>query len=282
MSASSSVTSANQLELEQAQGFREKIVALSQDFLDAFGLTHVWVAKMYFDGRYLDLTNDISWKEKMVHHQFYPELLKHNIEPLKLQNSKPIFSGWQADSSSHLRVYSEIYNHGIKSGVSMTITCSDHVEHYSFGSDKEILVVNGNLPNHDELMMFYLYLRESILQDKELQNPILGDSGYRYSITPESPESKRYIAQIPSSFSFTCNNRTGKLSRQKIICLSLLAKGLGHKEIALLLNLSPRTVECYINQIKNQYGNPTTSKLLSTFNDSPLAGINPHMLHASK
>lgn len=279
---SSTIYSINKLELEQSRGLKDKITDHAQEFLNAFGLTHVWVAKMYFDGRYLDLTNDLSWKEKMVQHQFYSELWKYILEPLKLQQSKPIFSGWQAEYTSKPRVFSEIYDHGVKSAVSMTITCSDHVEHYSFGSNKEILVVNGNLPEQDELMMFYLYLRENILQDRKFQNPILGDSGYSFSLGKESNQSKKYSVPIPSSFSFSCNEKEGSLTQQQIVCLGLLARGYGVKDIAQRVELSPRTVESYIINIKRKYDNPSTAKLITTFNDSPLACVNPFMLQATK
>lgn len=272
------LTLINQLELEQARGLKDQVAGHAQDFLTAFGLTYVGVSKFYFNGRYLSLASDISWKEKMVHHGFYNDFIDH-IEPLRIHNSKPLFSMWQAESSSSDFILNEAFGHGFKSGFHMTTVCSDSIELYNFGSDKGIPEVCGILSNREELDMFCLYLKENTLQAKNLQNPVLGDIGRCFSLVSGTEKNTGYsVTPIPKSFSFDCNNRSGKLYRQQILCLGLLARGYGYKDIGKLVHLSPRTVQFYINNIKRQYNDPSTSYLITTFNKSPLAAVDPFML----
>ncbi len=52
------------------------------------------------------------------------------------------------------------------------------------------------------------------------------------------------------------------LSKRETECVTLLAKGNTAKEIAAQLNLSPRTIEHYIENVKNKLGVSTKSELL--------------------
>lgn len=280
--SASSLTSTNQLELDQARGLQQQVTSHTEDFLKTFGLTHTWIGKYYFNGRYVEVTNDLSWKGRMLEHDFYSDFVTDFIAPLMNQNSKSLFITWQTDLSSKIRLIHGIHDYGIFSGFNILKVYDNHVENYGFGSDKDILEVSCNLPNSEELEMFCLYVRECIWQTDTLKKPILGDTGKCFSVDANSLESKKYTVPIPKSFSFNCNNHTGKLSRQLLICLSLLARGYGHKDIARIMGLSPRTVEFYLHKIKRQYNNPSTSELITTFNNSPLAAVNPHMLHGTK
>lgn len=52
------------------------------------------------------------------------------------------------------------------------------------------------------------------------------------------------------------------LSKQQLICAKLLLKGMTAKEIANYLNLSPRTIESYIDVIKNKLGCHNKTELI--------------------
>lgn len=278
---SSSITKLNQLELEQARGLKAHLSDLSHEFLNAFDLTHIWVSRYYFDGRYVDITNDLSWKEKMLCHRFYNSFITNFVEPLCVQRSNSLFLTWQADLTSNIHLLRAALGHGILSGFNILKVNSDHIENYAFGSDKTILQVGSGLPSREELEMFCLYLKENILQTMHLKTPVLGNMKQHFSLLTSQLKSRKYSVPIPSSFSFHCNNKEGNLTQQQITCLGLLARGYGCKEIARIIELSPRTVESYISNIKRKYDNPSTAKLITTFNDSSLASVNPFMLHAT-
>lgn len=268
-------------EFEQAQGLLPRIIGHTEEFLKAFGLTHVWVSKFYFDGRYVDLTNDLTWKETLVSHKFYGSFIGDFLEPLKVQISKSLFMTMQAEANSNVHLIRKCFDHGILSGFNILKVCSDHVENYGFGSNKGISEVTGNLPSREELDMYCLYVRENIWQDNNLQNLILGETGQSFSLSPEPNDSKKYTAPIPKSFTFKCNNHEGRLSRKQLVYLGLFARGYEHKDISRIVGLSHRTVEFYIQKIKRQYNNPSISELVTSFHNSSLSSVDPHLLHST-
>lgn len=272
----------NHQELEQARGLAQHTTTHTAEFLKSFGLTHAWIGKYYFDGKYVEVTNDLAWKGQMLEHNFYDDFVTNFIAPLMNQKSKSLFLTWQSDLTSKIRLIHGIHDYGIFSGFNILKVCEDHVENYGFGSNKDILEVSCNLPSREELEMFCLYVKESIWQADMLKTPIRGEIGKHFTASAEVCDAKRYSAPIPKTFSFECNNKSGKLHRQQLICLGLLAKGYGYKDIARILDLSPRTVEGYIQKIKQQYNNPSTSELITTFNESSLASVNPYMLHRTR
>ncbi len=56
--------------------------------------------------------------------------------------------------------------------------------------------------------------------------------------------------------------RTIKLSQRQLDCINLLLTGATSKEIALQLNLSYRTVEDYINAVKQKFHARNKSELI--------------------
>ncbi len=58
---------------------------------------------------------------------------------------------------------------------------------------------------------------------------------------------------------------TIKLSEQQYKCLYFLSHGMTYKEIAIEMNISPRTVECYINLIRRKSNIQAKSRLVSFF-----------------
>lgn len=64
----------------------------------------------------------------------------------------------------------------------------------------------------------------------------------------------------PSNVLFNANK--GHITQQEKNCLHLLANGHTHKSIAKILNLSPRTVESYLNRVKARFALRCKSELL--------------------
>lgn len=278
MTCPTTLTSSNHRELNQARGLSQHLTNHTAEFLKAFGLTHAWIGKYYFDGRYVEVTNDLTWKEQMLEHNFYDDFVTNFIAPLLHQQSKNLFLTWQTDLSSKIGLIHGIHDYGIFSGFNIIRVYPDHVENYGFGSTHNIQSVSCLLPSREDLDMFCLYIRENIWLADNFKAPLLGNIGKSFSPTSFLGQPKGYRTSVPKTFSFECNNQTKNLSHQQIICLGLLAQGYGVKDIGRTMNLSPRTVEFYIAKLKYHFNDCSTSKLITTFNDSSLSCVNPHML----
>lgn len=67
----------------------------------------------------------------------------------------------------------------------------------------------------------------------------------------------------PRNYKITHFNETLKLTQRETECLFLLIRAKSAKEIALFLEISIRTVESYIEQIKNKMGVSTRSEIIT-------------------
>lgn len=88
--------------------------------------------------------------------------------------------------------------------------------------------------------------------------------------TPLRLGSNKIIGSTCAAFFLPDNTIVSKkyipiLSKQQNICLSLLAQGMTTKEIAKQMRLSPRTVDHYIETIKDKLNCNTRSKLIKIF-----------------
>lgn len=272
----SSLDTINKLELEQARSLSSHLHNLSNEYLEAYGLTHLWITKFYFDGRYLDITNDLSWKEIMMTNNHYNDFVKMCLEPLKPIASKSAFLMWGSHYTLSDELCDKVFQQGIHSKCDIITIHEDHIEIYGFGSSKSPLEFYAGLPSLTELEMFCLHLREGIFHDNTQQNLVLGNIGC--SFIPPQPFKGYSMVPVPNSFSLSCDGRKAKLSRRELVCLGLLASGYSQKEAAQIMNISPRTIESHFNNIKNKLNNPSKIQLITSFNRSSLGGVDPFLL----
>lgn len=266
----------NYLELEQSRGLKEHVFSLSDEFMRAFKLSHIWVSQNYFNGNYIQLTNDLSWKQIMVDNNYLADFSKKFYTNLKAKIQKPQFFMWQSQLSSRQDLMDKTYRYGLHSGFNIVIMQDDYLENYGFGSSLELMELMSILPAQDELEIFCIYLRECIFKTNFLHNSVMGNTGV--SFTPQNCEKKHARIPLPSTFSLQCNGLENKLSHRELICLGLLAQGYGQKDTAQLLNISYRTVEFHLAQVKLKFKNPSKSDLITTFRASPLGNIAPLFL----
>lgn len=268
--------SLNQQEFNFSSSFAHSLHQVSAHFMATFKLSHIFVGKSYFDGRYMDICNDQSWKKVMIIHDYYKNFAKSFMLSLKAHNRKPLFFTWQMDPNHPEPMLDHFRQHrGIISGFNIMIINEDHVENYGFGSSLPLSEVYNNLPCREELEMFCLYLREKILLARNLQKPVLGDTGQPFK--PQLTNTYNPLL-IPDSFSFVCNGIQSKLSRREVVCLGLIAWGYGQKDIAKIMSISPRTVEFHLTQIRAKFDAPPKATLLTAFGNSPLGNIDPFLL----
>ena len=70
------------------------------------------------------------------------------------------------------------------------------------------------------------------------------------------------------------------LSKQQYKCLYFLSRGMTYKEIAHEMELSPRTVECYVATIRKKTNLHSKSKLVAFFLDKYLGSKQEARLYA--
>jgi len=97
--------------------------------------------------------------------------------------------------------------------------------------------------------------------DMSYNNPVGKVKDFKFSIS-----SNKFILRT--------ENETIFVSKREWECLSQLAYGKTHKQIANILSISPRTVESYLNQIKDKTGVSYKSNLIDLFHkNTSLSGF---------
>ncbi len=109
----------------------------------------------------------------------------------------------------------------------------------------------------------YISIEEMSNSHNDIINPNLFSSN-SCSVDQE----KKLMNLIPSldKITLTINDKKVRISNREYCCLLFLTKGKSMKEIAQSLDLSPRTIECYIQNIKIKTGLSFKSELINLYN----------------
>jgi len=127
--------------------------------------------------------------------------------------------------------------------------------------------------NLDQAIMFYdiektvieIGINQSKLKAKYISKkaPLKNKYDKIIGIVGTSLEITDQISTNILTISSTENLKIPKLSQRQIECLYYLFRGLTNKQIAKTLNLSPRTIETYVEQLKNKLACNTKSELIA-------------------
>ena len=140
-------------------------------------------------------------------------------------------------------------------GIYLIYPHNDYCEFFAFASTCDHPeVVNFYLNNLDVLQKFTHYFKErasKLLQNAENNKIVLPYHQVKIQSFSTSDLHEALNAQLnPSSYQ---DEKKISLSQRQTDCVNLLLTGATSKEIAMQLNLSYRTVEDYINSLKQKF-----------------------------
>lgn len=160
--------------------------------------------------------------------------------------------------NSH-KMHCEAASFGVKHTFTIIEKSNNINNYYHFASDSDSLHINQiYLSNLDLLTQFIQYFKNSVNQSRDLSraydiqfNIDKNTKGYEVETNNNNDMIDRngFVSDI-SSPTILDNNVIENLAVRKKQCLYYLAKGMTYKEIAFTLNLSQKTVEHYVENIK--------------------------------
>jgi LuxR family quorum-sensing system transcriptional regulator SolR len=262
----SSVDPTNKHSIEYNNSIHYKFVNICKPLFDNFPITHFFYIKILDNNTILYLCNEKKWVEFYIENKFQDDLLHiQTYAPKGLSHA--LWAGFKQDN-----IYSAVYNFNIRNGFNIYERENNSTITYAFGS---------TLLN-EEMINFYINnlctLKEFTKYFKHKAADIIDASDSRKLIISNRTTSKSYLREKEISiFPFKNNIQRfsffeGKifninLSNREATCLYQLTTGKGIKEIARLLNISPRTVESHLNHVKQKSGYNTKADLVKMFND---------------
>lgn len=128
-------------------------------------------------------------------------------------------------------------------------------------------VINNGCFLQDLIANYNLMAKDIILAAKSTENRIIlpNSNEKNLSIHDKKPNRLRLLHKK--------TNMPIVLSKQQSACILLLSKGKSAKEIGFEMGLSSRTVEHYLERIKNQLGCATSKELIASYHDQLLSNI---------
>ncbi len=157
---------------------------------------------------------------------------------------------------------------GLARGLTIYKRHQDHVMAWWFASKNE----NGipSTVSQSSMAPFHEFIRyfEAKRAAHDLFSPLV-EYALPFDLSYNEPDQQKmesFISSIQTrKFLFTIENQSIFLTKRELDCLSALSQGKTYKEVAVALSLSPRTVETYLNQIKEKTGTSYKSKLIDSF-----------------
>lgn len=235
---------------------------------------------------YLRLYNDCSFLTLINGHKEY--ITKHH-ETIKTQDlhftdtmkatseGRPHFLLWPKNHKKLPPILSLLNDHNIWHGLSIYYRHKEYIECFSFAFDKNDACKSQFYLRHFQLLAKfcdYFKIQAKDLIDCSDKNKLAKyQNKFDISYLVELEENrKKFLAEISDKQYYKLVSQSGKLvnlTKRESDCIKIFMQNRTAKEIAATLNISPRTVEHYIESVKQKLEINYKSQLVNILQSNP-------------
>jgi len=252
----------NHFFLTSIQDIKELIAPLKK----YFGITTFVYKKNFNDGAEIRLSNNAEYSYSFYKNKFHTESL-FEAKPSLYTKARVL---WDDVYSNTSRAAEHSRNHDVYHGITFVEPFVDGCEIFAFGVPVgRVDLMHRYLSHIDLLEKFILYFRESAqplfrkAEKSKIQIP------GKFEAAPSDLLSNENSFFDRSSFlREVCVHSYKIFSAREIQCAELLLQGFTARMISHQLNLSPRTIESYVQNIKqktNSVSKPDLIRTLSSY-----------------
>lgn len=240
------------------------VETICEPLLKNFGITNFGYVKIFKDGTMLRISADREWTVKYFDSQYYNDddfydfsNMSPNSSRIKIYTNKPEGG-----------VYSALYDHNIWNIYTKYERNEDTAEVWFFATDRENTgMINFYINHADILASFMQYFKEKAAHLLTIKNrEILIATELKIHNT-NTAEEQQFINEFTKKIKHSRVPVMCGFTPREIECVQHVITGKSAKETAQLLNLSPRTVEQHLSNIKRKAGCKKTSQLLKMIFD---------------
>jgi DNA-binding CsgD family transcriptional regulator len=237
---------------------QNEVTEITKNFLLKHRLNFFQFGRVFSDGSVSFLVNNAEFIKNRTKHNRGP---KSHIESEQIDKQSYFFlwNGNLSDFDTNLARELDIDN-----GLCFVQRFKNYYNLVAFGAPiKEKNIVNFYLNNLG-------LLKNYIAEFQDTAKEIIAQADKRKILLPpdlKDPNTKKLLWNKKQRFHFDYNKIQISLSLREWECLKLLSRGNNIKNIALELKLSPRTIETYIDRLKNKIGLSRKSEILSLFHE---------------
>lgn len=251
------------------KSIKDELFLINKPLVDNLNISFLGYRRFYRNGKLFCFFNDDRWIDYSFNTERWRSLsfqtrLKNGISP-----GKSLYFIWPKHPDPSDPVYCALYEFNLWNGIIVLRAFEDCIESFAFCSKNKEIDVTDLYLNHTELLERY------ILYFKDKAHPLLHPNTQELLIdcpiewptsSLESPHLLRFKDATPiDKYPLRYNGDTICITKQEINSLALLSHGKKIKEIANSLNLSPRTVEYYLGNIKRKLGGVSNSLLIDLY-----------------
>lgn len=269
----------NQAALSYNLAILDKLEDLGKPLFDNLGVKAYGYAKFFLDGNgYIDLFSDMRWQHHYFEHFNCTSLIQKDLEVLKevFKTSNIGYVLWgNSDVEKTSPIVAASYEFNLWHGLRIYEKHADSVECWHFAAHIEnYQIVNLYLNSLDLFKHFILYFRDktsSFINTSKTGILAKLEEGVDHGVVmSDFSQQKQDFLNNTSIDHYHLKNGDYKiaLSKREAQCLNYLQQHKTIKEIARFMELSPRTVESYLNNVKMKAGCPSINALLDIFHKS--------------
>jgi len=239
-----------------------------QPLSNYLGITHAGYIKIFNDGTMLRMANKPEWTKKYFEQSFYNDVDLYGMKDVP-ENGMRISFLTGNPTSDHYRALCSDFN--IWNFLIISKKFANHSEFWFFGTTRDNTEILNYYLNHINVFKeFTLYFRNYFSEIIDHHNPSQLIVSKLKSIDYNDEQDDKVVRLLQEIKIKAYHLKDDiYLSQREKDCLHYLASGRTMKEIARLINLSPRTVEYYINTLKLKTNSHTKSNLIKLFYESP-------------
>jgi DNA-binding CsgD family transcriptional regulator len=245
------------------------ILEICKPLFNSFNLTLFSHTRAFHNGCFTSLMTTVELTEYYIDHK-YPIYFSQG-KGLTLETG--IYIAAHLESSSHQKIRQELKNlFNVDHMVHIIDKQSTYDDMYSFATTPEnYQLVNELINNMDVIKHFILYYKDKTAGLIKKATKVKYSDEYfslpkgtrLFNCMPNSYQHKSTLkhmiikrAHVSTPFGEVC------LSKREFDCLKYAVKNYTFKEIGKFLNLSPRTVETYVNNLKYKLKCDTRAQLV--------------------
>ena len=233
-----------------------QVQKISQDFLTQTGTSHFWYNRYYSNGTGMTINNLKNYNDKIIlEHDMldFPQIWKQIDNNLAV--GEHYKSMWSVTDETLIKISKEL---NIYQPFNIFYKTKDYLEGIGLASNNHNSDLYNFFLNAEKLCTKFLeyFKKEAAFILKQAEKVLIEIP----SVEPSNFKIHKPSRIIPN---FT---ESTPITAKELYCLRLLSKGQSYKEIAYNLEISTRTVEAHIINIKNKTGYYNRSKLVDYYN----------------
>ena len=248
----------------------KNIVKPLEELLD---INYFCFRRIYNNGKHIVLTTNPEWLVRYYNNKYY--LKKETKKTGAIGNFYPVIWDYIIDKNKFSdNAMIDARNHNFAHSLSLKYIAQEYMDLYSLSVPIDCNQVNEKYLRYYESIkkfIFYFQSNAAILINKAEKTPIDTHSSEESKLDNILSEIDKFEQQIKiTQLNLNLNGSIIKLTMTETKYLKELALGLSSKGIAKKLNVSTRTVETHIDNLKLKLGVYSKSLIISKLSNKGL------------